>query len=262
MSSHPRPILKHSTTLPTHLHRNAVHFPPSPSLTRTFSAYSSTTYDRSPIVVAPNSCAIPPRGCPGRTYSIDDPSTSPRNGRVLHPRALAHDPDRTPTRPHPPLPPLIPDLSSESDESDAFIASPSGPILFTPAPPKSNDALSIQYPLYPHPSLDIFKSQQNPTPLSFLPYPPSPPQHAHHQYPPCYESDDLQPTTRKRPQRRRDRSRDRDRIRTPATDGGERDDEDEAPMSPGARRAARVRGPYRGSNFGFQDADVGCLGGF
>src|ERR1700728_3993766 len=65
---YPRASVLHKTP-PSH----GVHFPPSPnSLAQTFSAYSPSLYDRSPIVVSPNSCALPERGCPGRTYTLDD----------------------------------------------------------------------------------------------------------------------------------------------------------------------------------------------
>ncbi|KAL4243686.1 hypothetical protein ABKN59_011050 [Abortiporus biennis] len=105
----PRPILKRSSTTPAHAHQHQpdsellaidpsilsplVRFPPSPSLARTFTAYSSKAYDRSPIVVSHNTCSLPERGCPGRTYVT---STSPpksnsgnmaANGKSLHPRA-------------------------------------------------------------------------------------------------------------------------------------------------------------------------------
>jgi len=244
--SFPRPILKHSSSTP--VHRNAVHFPPSPSLlTRTFSAHSSTSYDRSPIVVAPNSCAIPPRGCPGRTYSIDDPA--PRTGRVLHPRALI-DIQR------PPTPPLIPDLSSESDESDSsFHPPPDHTHMHTHTHTHTHMLIPPAYPIYPLVGpTDVQLQMQN---LAFLPHAPCA----------AYESDDAQPKTRRRPQRRRERSRDRSRIRV-APDGGERDDEGEveAPVlsvyaGPAKRGAGRIR---VAESFGFGDADagLGCLGGF
>ena len=167
----PRPILKHSSqshpelssdrplSLPISRQcRNTVHFPPSPTLTRTFSAYSSSTYDRSPIVVLPNTCALPARGCPGRTYipgcTPSSLNSSPdlhsrkaainSGGRHMHPRrALGFIPEATPgdlntaSDIHPP-PPLIPDVSSESDESDGFTGSPSqcnvvpNPLAFMP----------------------------------------------------------------------------------------------------------------------------------
>jgi hypothetical protein len=88
-----------------------VHFPPSPALTSTFACHSSTVYDRSPIVVVPNTCALPERGCPGRTYALGEGgeeeeadeydncvSMSPKKekrktktarDRDFHPRALA-----------------------------------------------------------------------------------------------------------------------------------------------------------------------------
>ncbi|KAI0305917.1 hypothetical protein B0F90DRAFT_1814753 [Multifurca ochricompacta] len=158
----PRPILKHSSqsyldystkdkslslslsVIPRQC-RNTVHFPPSPTLTRTFFAYSSSAYDRSPIVVLPNTCALPARGCPGRTYipgctASSPPNSSPNShthktvmkakGKHMHPRralglGLGSEPtpDRTTTSSVIP-PPLVPDLSSESDESDGFTSSP------------------------------------------------------------------------------------------------------------------------------------------
>ncbi|KAH9967298.1 hypothetical protein BC827DRAFT_1172993 [Russula dissimulans] len=124
--------------------RNTVHFPPSPTLTRTFSAYSSSAYDRSPIVVLPNICALPARGCPGRTYipgctTSFGPSPELRTskaamkagGRHLHPRCAVGlglvpeaTPDGCPAMSELP-PPLVADVSSESDESDGFTSPPS-----------------------------------------------------------------------------------------------------------------------------------------
>ncbi|KAI0272456.1 hypothetical protein BC834DRAFT_856780, partial [Gloeopeniophorella convolvens] len=143
--------------------RNNVRFPPSPTLTRTFSAYSPSSYDRSPIVVLPNVCALPARGCPGRTYVPgSSPSTSPNapldarsreavmkaKGQHFHPRrALGLGLASDPTAPERAInssvapPPLVPDLSSESDESDGFTSPPSeydpnakaaNPLLFLP----------------------------------------------------------------------------------------------------------------------------------
>ncbi|CAL1698704.1 unnamed protein product [Somion occarium] len=175
----PRPILKRSSTTP-HQHEYAVsltrdesgqllaidpsilsplvRFPPSPTLTRTFKTHSPSTYDRSPIVVSPNQCSLPERGCPGRTYLPGAPSatsssssshrlsTSSRGytGKHLHPRARMDvqasypyededdedndlTPKATPTAYFHPLPPLIPDLSSssESEESDGATSPPS-----------------------------------------------------------------------------------------------------------------------------------------
>ncbi|KAJ8074766.1 hypothetical protein PM082_019091 [Marasmius tenuissimus] len=143
----PKPILKRT---PSDQQRSAafshgVHFPASPSsLACTFDAYSPSTYDRSPIVVSPNACALPERGCPGRTYTIDEPSCSTRNafstmavtprGGTVHPRAFqsmsnysCYSPDSQVAYSNPSsssIPPLVPDLSSESEESDGFISPP------------------------------------------------------------------------------------------------------------------------------------------
>ncbi|KZT28063.1 hypothetical protein NEOLEDRAFT_1130019 [Neolentinus lepideus HHB14362 ss-1] len=95
--SPPRPILKRtpatlSLESPTRSRRSTeqgVHFPPSPKLTRTHTTHSSSSYDRSPIVVTPNACALPARGCPGKTYVLDDlPVSRGTAGRHLHPRAV------------------------------------------------------------------------------------------------------------------------------------------------------------------------------
>ncbi|KAJ6630148.1 hypothetical protein B0H10DRAFT_1985213 [Mycena sp. CBHHK59/15] len=96
--------------MPYSILKRSAPLPPSPTLTRTFSAHSPAAYDRSPIQVTPNSCALPARGCPGRTYyALEDcpapshPSLSastPHNQKVrghLHPRALARQEAAHPT---------------------------------------------------------------------------------------------------------------------------------------------------------------------
>ena len=52
-----------------------VHFPPTPTLTSIALTHSPHAYDRAPIQVAPNSCAMPERGA--RTYDDGAESTSP-----------------------------------------------------------------------------------------------------------------------------------------------------------------------------------------
>ncbi len=79
MSRPSRPILKRNSESPSSLGVSSygssaspkVHFPPPTSLTSTYSAHSASVYDRSPIKVSPNACAMPERGCPGRTYMLD-----------------------------------------------------------------------------------------------------------------------------------------------------------------------------------------------
>lgn len=183
----PRPILKRSSSCTATPHPHAVHFPPSPSLTtHTYSVYSAQAYDRSPIVVAPNSCALPERGCPGRTYTLDEqqpPSPPTRSTRYggrgdLHPRALAF---------YAPLPPLIPDLSSsESDESDA---------LASPAHETSIPEYTPAYH-YAFPVTSKSPGSISPSALAFLPHP--------------YDAAPAKPRRRREP--RHDSSRTPDRI--------------------------------------------------
>ncbi|KAG1841558.1 hypothetical protein DFJ58DRAFT_808272 [Suillus subalutaceus] len=200
-TSRPRPILKHQQTTPNYsrvvgsperLH--VVHFPPSPALTRTYLAYPPSTYDRSPIVVAPNTCALPERGCPGRTYTLDEErpagsssSSKPlQHGIHLHPRAVLKHQSQvspsnqggiddgspyTPWRSSPTQPPLILDLSSGSDESDGSPTDSHNaslkPAPSIPWPPRALGDPNgyIMTPSYDYPSHST---------LPFLPYPPSP----------------------------------------------------------------------------------------
>lgn len=221
----PRPILKGSKAnefeyphythqhAHHHQHHHSVHFPPSPSLTRTFYAHSASAYDRSPIIVSPNDCALPARGCPGRTYFDEPPTPYPSNrpscmsnAKGYHPRAFSIIPPTT-------LPQLVPDFSSESEESDGISSLPT-PSLVTfgphglPAPSSgiktTNASLSLSTHTHGYASYD----RDADTALSFLPYSPSSPPRS---YP--YEEVGLQ---KEKPRRRRDRrhesSIDPDRI--------------------------------------------------
>ncbi|KAI0641303.1 hypothetical protein C8Q79DRAFT_883562, partial [Trametes meyenii] len=164
-----------------------VRFPPNPALARTLG--SALHYDRSPIVVTPNRCALPERGCPGRTYSLDDPSPSlprrskraslsPVRGRHLHPRAVADrdayddsdlTPRQSPRADHFPLPPLVPDLSSESSEESDGIASPPPELYPTSA---VHGKMSLEQSLM---NLTLAGTNApSSSALSFLPHPPSP----------------------------------------------------------------------------------------
>jgi hypothetical protein len=242
-----RPILKRANNMDTPHHRNhAVHFPPPTSLTHTFIAHSASAYDRSPIVVTPNHCALPERGCPGRTYGLDDSPIPPtrsslnpsqcysQNGRAYHPRALAlgsrihHDDHvsddfRCDDRQSTPvsLPPLVPDTSSESDESDGSSFTPSD-VPYTayaispfPGYPISDTGLSINtsdtfsYLYSSCKSSSVLNASNTPSALSFLPHPPSPPRQ--HFY--TSNEDEIVRKPRRSRSRRRDRSRDRDRSR-------------------------------------------------
>jgi hypothetical protein len=157
--SPPRSIL-HLEPSPRKI-QHAVHFPPSPVLTRAGLAHSPASYDRSPIRVEKNNCALPERGCPGRTYTLceedqEDGASSQglltlasySEGKTLHPRAMAamavpstdmepstsfgDDSSQASTQSdHPHLPSLIPDCSSsETDESDGLASPPHEFALF------------------------------------------------------------------------------------------------------------------------------------
>ncbi|KZP12325.1 hypothetical protein FIBSPDRAFT_870377 [Athelia psychrophila] len=214
--SSPRPILKRAQTQqcqPTPAPRyprssllhgsppHGVHFPPTPTLTRTFSAHSPSTYDRSPIVVSTNTCALPERGCPGRTYTLGEAHQSkdyasswkPHSGRHLHPRAVnsgyraqpplidEEDDDesqRTPTCTMPALPQLIPDVSSSESSEDSDDFTPPAdfmPIHYFP-PPQTNPHTLPSHPPIPYaPYRYSSEGQQSyfvgtPTALSFLPH--------------------------------------------------------------------------------------------
>ncbi|PPQ77877.1 hypothetical protein CVT25_015364 [Psilocybe cyanescens] len=256
----PKPILKRSLSTEQHTqqyihhhHRHihhphsthGVHFPPSPSLTRTFSAYSSSTYDRSPIVVSPNTCALPERGCPGRTYLLDEQaSPSPRArglayARDYHPRALAFASSSNAN--YSQMPQLVPDLSSESEESDGFYSMPADhtPSSSTPqqtfgihglAGPNGNGMSSAKYnnnnnniAINTDDGYTDGYAPCDDDPLAFLPYGPSSP-------PNYYPSSPMSPSSvhfvpedaddmaqihksrRKRSDRRHESSTDPDRI--------------------------------------------------
>ncbi|KAF8899422.1 hypothetical protein BD779DRAFT_1431990, partial [Infundibulicybe gibba] len=172
-----------------------VHFPPTPTLTSTATTHSPFAYDRAPIAVAPNACALPERG--GRVYmtrhkrgSSDswrnrDQASAPEEpkGSYFHPRAFeACEPEQTSP------PSLIPDTtsssgssSSESDESGGLrhsrLMSNLAPTAHhygyysTPHSPMAATFDSYAYPPIPH-----TRSQEElDLALSFLPHPPSDP---------------------------------------------------------------------------------------
>lgn len=281
----PRPILKghhrhcSSSSLSPAPH-NQVHFPPSPTISRIYSAHSASTYDRSPIVVAPNSCALPEHGCPGRTYTLDDSSPSRsssrrqhaplNNGRHPHPRAVNFS-DVSVSLPPMSPPPLIPDLSSESDESDEHTLYP---LRHRPYPPQQYTSFG------PFPNNHNAAGVSTPTALSCLPHPPSSREQYDQMYPPPPPLHEEKQRRRRDHPPRGDRCHERDsfRLSKGSLRGGtleqEMDEEEGEEVDlPGIPRTA-IRHAKRGSggynplglckpmsSFGFSD-DVGCLGGF
>jgi len=156
---HPSPRSGSASTL-------SVHFPPSSGLTKTFNTHSAAVYDRSPIVVSRNACALPERGCPGRTYGDAEEEQRGRTRRVKDDRRTRNTHTRiddgcTSSSPPGVLPPLIPD-QSESDDSDSSSGSDHSSFMSTAhsSPPVSIPTKSPTYDIY-----------SNPPNLSFLPHP-------------------------------------------------------------------------------------------
>ncbi|THH09211.1 hypothetical protein EW146_g8746 [Bondarzewia mesenterica] len=159
-----------------------VHFPPSPSLTSTHLTHSSKQYDRAPIVVAPNVCALPNRN--ERTYMPPSEPKRPAKprashyshaqavkGSYFHPRAFEaceREPSNVPVPAFDSPPPLVPDISSsESDESDTFLMTPPNPQLLPPMP--------FQLTNMSHAPM-VYPREDRGSPMLFLPHPPSPKQ--------------------------------------------------------------------------------------
>lgn len=155
MSSYrrPRPILKRNpsptkqTTAPLPFSACGplsphVHFPPTPGLTSIHAVYSPQTYDRAPILVSPNVCALPDRHkrrvcSPPAEFEIEHTERRGRSpsrahggqnvkGSYFHPRAYEAC-ELEPTSGTPSsalkLPPLVHD-SSPSEDEDEIITPP------------------------------------------------------------------------------------------------------------------------------------------
>ncbi|KAJ7077590.1 hypothetical protein C8R43DRAFT_1053701 [Mycena crocata] len=153
-SSHPLPFAACSSRLMFSPH---VHFPSTPRLTFTGDTHSPGTYDRAPIAVSPNSCALPERG--GRVYRS---SSDPPKGSYFHPRAF----EACETEPMP-VPSLLPDLSSETDEWEECVSPPS-------TSPEPHVHVRMQgTPYYPAPIPSTHSQAEFDHALSFLPYPPA-----------------------------------------------------------------------------------------
>jgi len=85
--TNPRSILKHNQPVPprtpspnstaTSRLGCAVRFPSSPKISTVYLTHCPASYDRRPIVVLPNSCALPDRGCREYEGTSSSPQTSP-----------------------------------------------------------------------------------------------------------------------------------------------------------------------------------------
>jgi len=171
-----RPCLKHSTDLDPPAPANSplpfalcsafgprVHFPPPQGLCQTHLTHSASIYDRAPIVVLPNACALPARH--ERTYTPSSEHTSPKKQRpahsaqgvALHPNAFSTSAKAQPAPSDSAgrVPLLVHDLSSsESDESD---------ISSTPPDLKL-------YPSTGHPPISIVDGTADAVTFAFLPH--------------------------------------------------------------------------------------------
>ncbi|TFK57588.1 hypothetical protein OE88DRAFT_1651398 [Heliocybe sulcata] len=155
-TKHPSP----RSALPTTL---SVHFPPSSGLTKTFDTHSAAVYDRSPIVVSRNQCALPERGCPGRTYGLEAAEEERGRSRRVKDDKRTTNAHSGCTSSSPPgvLPPLIPD-QSESDDSDSSSSSGHSSFVSTSA-----SSLPQSIPVKPS-AYDLHSNSPN---LAFLPHP-------------------------------------------------------------------------------------------
>jgi len=263
----PRPILKRPATIggPHHPPHHVVHFPPSPSLTtHTFSVYSASAYDRSPIIVTPNSCALPERGCPGRTYSLDDDYASPQmpmqrgiyGSGEMHPRAFygAHRSTSEPA-PYSQPPPLIPDLSSSESEESDDVASPHTD-SYVPTPSHLH-GLVIPHDKYDTALDGMFTASPA---LSFLPHPPSPPSRSAYSYRLSVPDDTPDQKPRRHRERKHEGSYDLGRIPSGPADV-------QQGITPRKNKKSKVSGLTKFSSTchatsSFRAQDDGCLGGF
>jgi hypothetical protein len=219
------------------------------ALCRPFAAHPPAIYDRTPIVVSKNSCALPERG--GRTYVLEEQlnaesaSRSRQHGassRSYHPRALNNPATHyrsvdSEHRSLADLPQLVPDLSSESDESDGFTSSPHIPqhhySYGAHGLPTKYESSTYDYS--PSSSKDGINA------LAFLPYPPSPPSNYS-----CSTDESAQAS---KPRKKRSESR---RRHDGATDP------DRIPSTTSRRREYLASMQHSG----FGATDDGCLGGF
>lgn len=163
-----------------------VHFPSTPTLVSTYATFARAVYDRTPLTISPNTCALPGRG--ERTYnSYDTPVPLGAHledsikGSYFHPRAYeACEQERLDFLASPSSPsPLVydsssssPSCSSESDESDVAVLTPPD----TSAYGRPQAAIHI-------PGSDVLGMSHSPitrkcsqetlgNALAFLPYPP------------------------------------------------------------------------------------------
>ena len=169
-SKSPRPILKQNTsTFGSPMRSARVHFPPSPHLSTFQFTHSPQFYDRSPLIVQPNVCALPGRG--ERVYLAEDCHSVPQDD-ITHDSIPIHD-DYFQRERHyepPTYPPNLdyssPSTQLESDESEGPALTPPEPSTFGATP-----LIVTHTPDLLGPSLARRRSDSDV--LSFLPHPPT-----------------------------------------------------------------------------------------
>jgi len=168
-SKSPRPILKQaSSTFGSSMRSARVHFPPSPRLSTFQFTHSPQLYDRSPLVVQPNACALPGRG--ERVYLAEDYDNTAQDDIICDsiPLRDGHSPPEY-LREAPTYPPSLDCSSSsahpESDESDGPLSTPPDPTNLSATP-----LIVTHPPDILGPSLSRRRSDSDV--LAFLPHPP------------------------------------------------------------------------------------------
>jgi len=165
----PRPILKQTkSTFASSMRSARVHFPPTPCLSTFQFTHSPQLYDRSPLIVQPNVCALPGRG--ERVYLVEDCDSALQDD-IIHDSIPLRDDRFQYDRPHEATyPPNLEYSSSstqpESDESE-------GPVLTPPDP--SNFSATALIATHPPDLLgpSLTRRRSDGDVLSFLPHPPS-----------------------------------------------------------------------------------------
>ncbi|KAF9786701.1 hypothetical protein BJ322DRAFT_1051460 [Thelephora terrestris] len=130
-SKTPRPILKQTpSSFGSSMRPTRVHFPPSPRLSTFQLTYSPHLYDRSPLVVQPNVCALPGRG--ERVYVEEDNDNATQDDIIRDSIPLRdgylplEHPLESVTYPHS-LDYSSSSSNTESDESDSSLSTPPDP---------------------------------------------------------------------------------------------------------------------------------------